>query len=140
MRIDDEKHHQHNEVDRFVNVDGTTSTNKTGSDGDEANEERQFSKQELFNLGLCLSAAGLYCLNYYIVEPSSTMYVNALGADDAISALLIGMMPVASFGAAIVYSVWTNKAFRTPFIASCTLMLVGSKSSPSNDTLDAQRK
>jgi len=109
-----------------------TST-KTSSDKDNdpngshptSDQEGQFSKQELFNLGLCLSSAGLYCLNYYIVEPSSTMYVNALGADDAVSALLIGMMPIASFGAAIVYSVWTNKAFRTPFIASCTLMLVG---------------
>lgn len=81
--------------------------------------------QQTFNLILALLAAFLYCMNYYIVEPSSTMYVNALGGQDALSGALIGMMPMASFMAAIVYSIWTNHSFRHPFILSCFLMLTG---------------
>jgi len=45
---------------------------------------------ELFHLALTLVATFLYCMNYYIVEPSSTMYCNALGAYDAMQGLLIG--------------------------------------------------
>ena len=74
---------------------------------------------------MSLAGAFLYCMNYYIVEPSSTMYVNALGANDAAGATLIGMMPIASFFSAIVYSVWTNKIYRSPFLVSCCLMVSG---------------
>ena len=81
--------------------------------------------KQLFNLIMTLTAAFLYCMNYYIVEPSSTMYVNALGARDAMSGTLIGMMPIASFLAAIFYSLWTNYSFRKPFLLSCCLLLSG---------------
>lgn len=81
--------------------------------------------QERFNLIMALLAAFLYCMNYYIVEPSSTMYVNALGGQDALAGALIGMMPMASFLAAITYSIWTNYSYRHPFLVSCSLMFVG---------------
>jgi Sugar (and other) transporter len=83
------------------------------------------SRQQRFNLTMALIAGFFYCMNYYIVEPSSTMYVNALGASDAMSATLIGMMPIASFLSAIAYSIWTNSSFRKPFLVSCLLMLTG---------------
>jgi hypothetical protein len=88
-------------------------------------DENIVSKQQKFNLFMSLAGAFLYCMNYYIVEPSSTMYVNALGANDAAGATLIGMMPIASFFSAIVYSVWTNKIYRSPFLVSCCLMVSG---------------
>jgi hypothetical protein len=92
----------------------------------QANEEsEELSYQQMFNLFMALTAGFFYCMNYYIVEPSSTMYVNALGAQDAMSATLIGMMPIASFMAAIAYSIWTNRSFRHPFMVSCVLMLTG---------------
>jgi hypothetical protein len=87
--------------------------------------EERMSRTQLYNLILTLLAAFLYCMNYYIVEPSSTMYVNALGAHDAMSGTLIGMMPIASFLSAIVYSFWTNYSFRHPFLLSCLLLLSG---------------
>jgi hypothetical protein len=34
-------------------------------------------------------------------------------------------MPIASFFAAIAYSIWTNNSFRNPFLVSCVLMLTG---------------
>jgi Sugar (and other) transporter len=83
------------------------------------------SRQQRFNVTMALIAGFFYCMNYYIVEPSSTMYVNALGASDAMSATLIGMMPIASFLSAIAYSIWTNSSFRHPFLVSCLLMLTG---------------
>lgn len=94
---------------------------------DEPEEETSstLDYQKTFNLVMALLAAFLYCMNYYIVEPSSTMYVNALGGQDALAGALIGMMPMASFLAAIAYSIWTNYSFRQPFLLSCFLMLSG---------------
>ncbi len=103
---------------------------KKNSDDDsltdgEAYGANAVTKQQKFNLFMALAAGFLYCMNYYIVEPSSTMYVNALGAYDAAGAALIGMMPIASFMAAIAYSIWTNTVFRQPFLVSCSLMVIG---------------
>ncbi|KAL7559301.1 hypothetical protein ACA910_001384 [Epithemia clementina (nom. ined.)] len=80
---------------------------------------------QVFSLTLNLISAFLYCMNYYIVEPSSTLYVNRLRAHDAMSGTLIGMMPLAAFLSSIPYSMWTNYSFRHPLIMSCTLLLVG---------------
>ena len=88
-------------------------------------DKLKLSWQEMFNLALTLVAAFLFCMNYYIVEPSSTMYVNALGCNDAMSGALIGMMPIASFTAAIFWSTWTNYSFRQPFLLSCVLLIGG---------------
>ena len=108
---DDHDHDHDHDVEKENNVD--------------ADAENIVSKQQKFNLFMSLAGAFLYCMNYYIVEPSSTMYVNALGANDAAGATLIGMMPIASFFSAIVYSVWTNKIYRSPFLVSCCLMVSG---------------
>ena len=80
---------------------------------------------QVYHLTLNLISGFLYCMNYYIVEPSSTMYVNRLGAYDALSGTLIGMMPLAAFCSSIPYSMWTNRSFRHPFIMSCCLLIVG---------------
>jgi uncharacterized membrane protein len=96
-------------------------------DAEPPEEERtpKLSAKEIFNLALTLISVFLYCMNYYIVEPSSTMYCNALGAYDAMSGSLIGMTPLAAFVSAIPYSMWTNRAFRQPVIVSCCLLILG---------------
>jgi MFS family permease len=53
------------------------------------------------------------------------MYVNRLGAYDAMSGTLIGMMPLAAFVSSIPYSMWTNHSFRHPFIMSCCMLIIG---------------
>jgi len=103
----------------------TFDTADTVATYDTSNDENMVSRQQKFNLFMSLAAGFLYCMNYYIVEPSSTMYVNALGAQDAAGGLLIGMMPIAAFLAAIVYSMWTNTTYRAPFLVSCCLMISG---------------
>jgi len=103
----------------------TYDTTDTVATYDTSNDENMVSRQQKFNLFMSLAAGFLYCMNYYIVEPSSTMYVNALGAQDAAGGLLIGMMPIAAFLAAIVYSMWTNTTYRAPFLVSCCLMISG---------------
>jgi Sugar (and other) transporter len=85
----------------------------------------ELSGMQVYHLTLNLISGFLYCMNYYIVEPSSTMYVNRLGAYDALSGTLIGMMPLAAFLSSIPYSMWTNRSFRHPFIMSCCLLIVG---------------
>lgn len=86
---------------------------------------KKMSWKELFSLTLNLLSAFMYCMNYYIVEPSSTKYVNALGASDNYSGLLIGMMPIAALCSAVVYSIWTNQCFRVPLLVSGSLLIVG---------------
>lgn len=81
--------------------------------------------KEILQLGLTLIATFLYCMNYYIVEPSSTMYCNALGAYDAMSGFLIGMTPLAALISAIPYSIWTNRTFRSPVITSGCMLIIG---------------
>jgi hypothetical protein len=88
-------------------------------------KEKKLTAVQIFNLTLNLLAAFLYCMNYYIVEPSSTMYVNRLGAHDAMSGTLIGMMPLAAFVSSIPYSMWTNRSFRNPFLMSCCMLIFG---------------
>jgi len=91
-------------------------------------EERPVKKltgMQVYHLTLNLLSGFLYCMNYYIVEPSSTMYCNRLGARDAMSGTLIGMMPLAAFLSSVPFSMWTNHSFRRPFICSCFLLITG---------------
>ena len=85
----------------------------------------RLTPKEIFHLALTLIATFLYCMNYYIVEPSSTMYCNALGAYDAMQGFLIGMTPLGAFISAIPYSMWTNRTFRSPVILSGCLLILG---------------
>ena len=80
---------------------------------------------EYFSLGLNIVSVFLYCMNYYIVEPSSALYAEALGAPTYVAATLIGMMPLAAMMSAIVYAVWTNRSFKEPLIVSTLLMITG---------------
>ena len=89
------------------------------------NEKTTLNGMQVFHLTLNLISAFLYCMNYYIVEPSSTMYVNRLGAHDAMSGTLIGMMPLAAFCSSIPFSIWTNHSFRYPVLMSGTLLILG---------------
>lgn len=90
-----------------------------------AETKKKLTGMQVFNLTLNLLSGFLYCMNYYIVEPSSTMYVNRLGAFDAMSGTLIGMVPLAAFLSSIPFSMWTNSSFRSPFILSCFLLVIG---------------
>ncbi|KAL3804058.1 hypothetical protein HJC23_006449 [Cyclotella cryptica] len=70
-------------------------------------------------------ACFFYMMNYYIVEPSSTRYANALGMGDAMSGLIIGAMPWAAIMSAIVYSIWSNHNYRYPLLTSGVLLMSG---------------
>ncbi|GAX29269.1 hypothetical protein FisN_16Hh301 [Fistulifera solaris] len=88
-------------------------------------QERKLSDMQKYHLTLSLMSGFFYCMNYYIVEPSSTLYCNRLGAQDTMSGLLIGMTPLAAFISSIPYSMWTNHSFRQPFILSCVMLMFG---------------
>lgn len=86
---------------------------------------KKLTGMQVFHLTLNLLSAFLYCMNYYIVEPSSTMYVNRLGSPDATQGILMGMTPLGAFVSSLPFSMWTNKSFRHPFVASGTLLIFG---------------
>ena len=83
------------------------------------------SYHESFALFLNISACFLYMMNYYIVMPSSIQYANALGAEDAMSGLIIGAMPSAAIFSAVLFSIWSNKCYRAPLLTSGVLLIAG---------------
>uniref|UniRef100_A0A7S2XPH5 SPX domain-containing protein n=1 Tax=Attheya septentrionalis TaxID=420275 RepID=A0A7S2XPH5_9STRA len=82
------------------------------------------SKQRLA-IVLNLASTCLYMMNYFIVEPSSTKYVNALGCRDSMSGMLIGALPCAVLISSLLYSMWSNYSFRRPLLASGVLLICG---------------
>ena len=64
-------------------------------------------------------------MNYYIVEPSSTRYANALGTGDAMSGLIIGTMPWAAMFSTVSYSVSSDREYRAPLLTSGVLLALG---------------
>jgi len=91
----------------------------------ESRPESKTPMKNSFPLALNILGCFLYMQNYYIVEPSSTRYANALGMNDAMSGLIIGAMPWAAIISAITFSIWTNKCFRSPLIFSGLLLVSG---------------
>jgi len=83
------------------------------------------SVNTFFSLALNILSCFLYMMNYYIVGPSSVQYANALGAKDAMSGLIIGAMPWAALVSAVIFSIWSNKSYRSPLIASGVLLIAG---------------
>ncbi len=83
------------------------------------------STNKTFSLALNIVSCFLYMMNYYIVGPSSVQYANALGAKDAMSGLIIGAMPWAAMISAVIFSVWSNKSYRSPLLASGVLLIAG---------------
>jgi len=83
------------------------------------------STNTTFSLVLNILSCFLYMMNYYIVGPSSVQYANALGAKDAMSGLIIGAMPWAAMVSAVIFSVWSNKSYRAPLLASGVLLIAG---------------
>ena len=67
-----------------------------------------------------------YMIGYYIVEPSSMNYMRALGGEDALAGLLIGMTPCFALISAVVYSFWSNNSFREPMLCSGLFLISGS--------------
>jgi len=87
--------------------------------------QRSSSTNTTFSLVLNILSCFLYMMNYYIVGPSSVQYANALGAKDAMSGLIIGAMPWAALVSAVIFSVWSNKSYRSPLLASGVLLISG---------------
>ncbi|KAK1741332.1 MFS transporter [Skeletonema marinoi] len=83
------------------------------------------SSNTSFSLVLNILSCFLYMMNYYIVGPSSVEYANALGAKDAMSGLIIGAMPWAALISAVLFSIWSNKSYRSPLLASGVLLIAG---------------
>jgi len=75
---------------------------------------------------LNLMSQMFYMMNHYIIEPSSTKYIHALGGNDAMSGVMISMAPWAALISALAYSLWSNKSYRQPLICSGFFLVSGS--------------
>ena len=84
--------------------------------------KRKTSKAGLF---LNLLVTFLFMANAYIVGPTSGEYAMQLGESKSNGALIIGLSPVAALLSTIMYSYWTNFAFKTPLVVSVAVSVVG---------------
>lgn len=98
---------------------------KTEEKPEPTNHLSEMAPENIVSLILNLLACFLYMMNSYIIEPSSAYYANALGQSDALGGILIGAMPMANIGAAVVYSIWTNHSYRQPMFFAGVLIVVG---------------
>ncbi|KAJ0411381.1 hypothetical protein ATCC90586_004367 [Pythium insidiosum] len=67
----------------------------------------------------------LYMINYYIVAPTSGDYAAALGAEEALSGVIVGMTPIASLVSAVLYSWWANRSYKSPLLFATVCLVVG---------------
>lgn len=67
-----------------------------------------------------------YMMNHYIIEPSSTQYISELGGNAALSGMLIGVTPWAALMSTFVYSLWSNRTFKSPLLCSAFFLTTGS--------------
>jgi len=91
-------------------------------------EVSEFSKLDpasVYPIVLNLISCFLYMMGGYIVEPSSAYYVNALGKNDALAGMIIGLMPWAALFSAVVYSFWTNKSYKQPILFAGLMSMIG---------------
>lgn len=67
----------------------------------------------------------LSTINAYITVPTTNAYAEQVGVDAAYSGVIIGMSPIAQIFSALVFSYWSNFAFKSPLLVSCILQLLG---------------
>jgi len=88
------------------------------------NEGEKINPKNILPLLLNLLACFLYMMNNYIIEPSSAYYAEALGFNDSMAGLMVGLSPVFGMLSAVGYSIWTNYNYKSPIqkmSGPCTL-------------------
>ena len=117
--------HLKDEISAIVKWRERKESKSTSDNIQPSDDFNKIAPENVVPLALNLLACFLYMMNNYIVEPSSAYYANALGGEDALSGMLIGAMPMANIGAAVVYSIWTNYSYRQPLFFAGLLIVIG---------------
>eukprot|EP01135_Chromosphaera_perkinsii_P002596 Nk52_evm112s224 gene=Nk52_evmTU112s224 len=88
-------------------------------------ESRTTSDYPKMSLFLNILSVFLFMTNYYIVVPTTAEYAKRLHTKESFGSLILAVCAVASMVSAVIYSWWTNFAYRTPMIFSSFAILVG---------------
>ena len=88
-------------------------------------EGEKIDPKNIIPLLLNLIACFIYMMGHYIIEPSSAYYAEALGFDDSMAGLMVGLSPTFAIVSAVGYSIWTNYNYKTPILFACSLAFVG---------------
>ncbi|TMW66755.1 hypothetical protein Poli38472_014067 [Pythium oligandrum] len=86
---------------------------------------RSRSRSSYASRFLNMSCTFLYMTNYYIVAPTSGDYAAALGAEAALSGVIVGMTPIASLLSAVLYSWWANRSYKSPLLFATVCLVIG---------------
>ena len=88
-------------------------------------EGEKIDPKNIFPLLLNFIACFIYMMGHYIIEPSSAYYAEALGFDDSMAGLMVGLSPTFAIVSAVGYSIWTNHNYKTPILFACSLAFMG---------------
>eukprot|EP00126_Sphaerothecum_destruens_P002497 Sdes_comp15928_c0_seq1m5065 len=88
-------------------------------------ESKTSQEYPYVSLFLNIFSVFLFMTNYYIVVPTTAAYAKRLHTRESFGSLILGVCAVASLLSAVVFSWWTNFAYRTPMIFSSFAIAVG---------------
>ena len=94
----------------------------TAHAADSAGKGGGTNKRDLF---LTLLVTFLFMSNQYIVGPTSGQYSAILGESKSNGALIVGLSPIAALLSTVLYSYWTNFAFKPPLLLAAALATSG---------------
>lgn len=92
---------------------------------EDVSEFADLDRKNVYPIVLNLISCFLYMMGGYIVEPSSAYYVNALGKNDAMAGMIIGLMPWAALFSAVAYSFWSNHSYKQPILFAGLMSIIG---------------
>lgn len=119
--------HQSTQYVKSVAARALIFDDESSEDEDEVTYEafKRLKKSSEMSRLLNMLNTFLYMTNYYIVAPTSGKYAAALGAEAAMSGVIVGMTPLASLGSAILYSWWANRSYKSPIVFATWCLILG---------------
>ena len=115
---------EQSEMIRFGSIENMQKlrSQSIGGDIDEGPPTPMVSKLSKF---LNLASAGLYMCNYNVITPTSGLYSELLGFDEAHAGLIIGMTPSAVIVSSVLYSWWSSYSYKRALIFASSCCAIG---------------
>lgn len=88
-------------------------------------EKSVISKENLWNIWICLIHTFIYTMNCWIVQPTNGQYIASMNVSPYFSGIIMGLTPFAAIFSTIIYSFWTNFSYKSPMIFSCFCFFIG---------------
>ena len=88
-------------------------------------DKSEISKENLWNIWICLAHTFIYTMNCWIVQPTNGLYIASMRVSPYFTGIIMGLTPLAAVFSTIIYSYWTNFSYKSPLIFSCICFFIG---------------